>query len=76
MLEGKKISEILPRSWKKLFNNGIVVPTKVRQCNECKDGKLCTTCNNQINEKFEANINSLKRYPPNQLGQMLPFFEV
>ena len=39
---------MLPRSWKKSFNNGIVIPTKMSQCNECKDGVLCTTCNNQM----------------------------
>ena len=30
MLDGKKISAMLPRSWKKSFNNGIVIPTKMR----------------------------------------------
>ena len=37
MLEGKKISAILPRSRKKSFNNGIVKPVKLRQCNERKE---------------------------------------
>ena len=29
----------------------------MRQCNTCKDGMFCITCNNQINEnkEFEAN---------------------
>ena len=36
MLEGKKISAMLPRSWKKSFNNEIIIPTKMRRCNECK----------------------------------------
>ena len=43
MLHGKKISAMIPRSWKKSFNNGVIIPTKMRQCNECKDGILCTT---------------------------------
>ena len=45
----------------------------MRQCNECKDRMLCTTCNNQINEnkELEAHLNSLKRHPPNKLGHML-----
>ena len=65
MLDGKKISALLPNSWKKPFNNGIVIPTKMRRCNECKDGILCTTCNNQINEdkKIEANLNLKKKTP-------------
>ena len=39
----------------------------MRQCNECKDGILCTTCTDQINEnkEFEANLNLLKRHPTN-----------
>ena len=28
MIEGKKISAMLPKSWKKLFNNGITIPTE------------------------------------------------
>ena len=74
LLEGKKILALLPNSWKKSFNNGIVIPTKMRHCNECKDGILCTTCNNQINEDKEiaANLNLIKRHPPNELGRMLP----
>ena len=50
-LEGKKISAMLPRSWKKLFISGLVIPTKMRFCNECSGGKCCDGCNNQINTK-------------------------
>ena len=76
MWEGKKITAMLPRSWKKSFKNGIIIPTKMRQCNECKDGKLCTTCNNLMNEnkEIEANLNLLKRDLPNQFGNMLPYY--
>ena len=51
MLEGKKISARLPRSWKKSMNNGVVIPVKMRRCN------------NQVNEnkKFEANLNFFKK---------------
>ena len=67
---------MLPRSRKKSFNNGIVIPTKMRQCNACKEGILCTTCNNQINEnkEFEANLNQVKRKTPNEFGYMLPYY--
>ena len=76
MLEGKKKTAMLPRSWRKSFNNGIIIPTKVRVCNESKDKILCTTCNNQVNEnkKFEAILNLKKRDVPNQFGHMLPYF--
>ena len=50
----------------------------MRRCNECKDGKLCTTCDNQVNEikEFEANLNKLKRQPPDQYGHMLPYYKI
>ena len=37
MLEGKKQSTMLRGSWKKSFNNGIVISVKMRPCNKCKD---------------------------------------
>ena len=78
MWEGKKITAMLPRSWKKSFNNGVIIPTKMRQCNACKDGILCVTCNNKINEnkEFEANLNLLKRKAPNESGYMLPYCKI
>ena len=78
MLKGKKITAILPRSWKKSFENGVIIPTKMRQCNVCKDGLLCSTCNNQINEnkEFEANLSLLKREAPNQFGYMLAYYVI
>ena len=41
----------------------------MRQCNACKDGILCVTCNIKINEnkEFEANLNLLKRNLPTNL---------
>ena len=77
MLDDKKITAMLPRSWKKSFNNGVIKPTKMRQCNVCKDGKLCTTCNNLINEnkEFEANLSLLNRKAPNEFGYMLPYYK-
>ena len=49
----------------------------MRQCNECKDGILCATCKNQINEnkEFEAILNLLKRGPPIELGHMLHYYK-
>ena len=49
----------------------------MRFCKDCKDGILCTTCNNQGNEnkEFEANLNLLRREAPNQLRQALPFYK-
>ena len=55
--EGKKISAMLPRSWKKSFDSGIIIPKKMRFCNECNDKEMCNKCINQIieNKEFEAN---------------------
>ena len=38
--------------------------------------KVCNKCNIQINEnkEFEANLNELKRHPPNGFGHMLPYY--
>ena len=78
MKEGKTISAMLPRSWKKSFDSGIIIPVKMRFCNECTDNKTCNKCNNQINENkvFEANLNELKRHSPNEFGHMLPYYVI
>ena len=72
MLEDEKISALLPKSWQKSFDSGIIIPVKMRFCNECNDRKMCDKCNNQINEikEFEANLNELKRHRPNEFGHM------
>ena len=58
MIESEKASAMLPRSWKKSFDSGLIIPTKLRFCNECNDRYMCDKCNNQINEnkEFEANL--------------------
>ena len=78
MLDGKKITAMLPRSWEKSFDNGVIIATKMRQGNACKDGRLCATCNNQINEnkEFETNLNLLKRKTPIDFGFMVPYYEI
>ena len=77
MLEGKKISAMLPRLWKKSFNNGIVIPAKMKRCDECKDKVICMICNIKVieNKEFEAILNLLKWKALNQFGLMLPYFE-
>ena len=37
MIEDKKVSGLLPKSRKKSFDSGIIIPTKMRICNECDD---------------------------------------
>ena len=78
MLEGKKISAFLPRSWKKSFDNGIVIPVRMKRCIDFKGKILCDECNNQVNEnkKFETNLKFLKRDIPNQFSHMLPYYKL
>ena len=78
MIEGKKISALLPKSRKKSFDSGTNLPTKMRFCNECDDRKTCNKSNEQINEnkEFEANLNELKRHPPYEFGHMLPHSKI
>ena len=77
MIEGKKVSALLPKSWKKSFDSGIIIPTKLKFYNEFNGKKMCNKCNNQINEneKTEAKLTLLKRRAPNEFGFLLPYFE-
>ena len=56
MLEGEKISAMLPKSWKKSFNNGVVIPLKMRFCKECNTEKHCNRCDNQGNENKDSKL--------------------
>ena len=69
---------MLPKGWKKSFDTGIIIPTKMRYCNECNDKKMCDNCNNQINEnkEFEVNLNELKRHPSIEFGYMLNYYKI
>ena len=78
MLEGEKITIMLPGSWKKSFSNSINIPVKMRRCNEWKGKLLCDECENQVNEdkKIESNSNLLTRDVLHQFGHMLPYYEL
>ena len=78
MIEAKKVPALLPKSWKKSFYSGIIIPTKMKFCNECNDKKMCNKRNNQVNKnkEFEAKLNELKRHPPDDFGRMLPCYEI
>ena len=74
MFEGDKLIAKLPLSWKKSFSHGVVIPHKRRNCNKCSKDVLCDDCDNLVNQnkEFSANLNQLKRQPPNDFGYMLP----
>ena len=74
MFEGDKLVAKVPLSWKKSFSMGVVIPHKIRNCNKCDKDSLCDGCDKLVNrnKEFSANLNELKRQPPNEFGLMLP----
>ena len=78
MKEGKSVSSKFPLSWKKSFSDGVVIPTRDRYCNKCSDDYICEDCESKTKQykEFEAKLNELKRQPPNELNQMLPYYVV
>ena len=74
MADGDKLVAKVPLSWKKSFNQGVVIPQKMRNCINCTKDALCDDCDKLVNQnkEFSANLNELKREKPNDLGDMLP----
>ena len=76
MIDGKKISALLAEILEKSFNNGVIIPTKMRFCNEGNDKRLCNKCNLIVSENkgVETKLNLSKRQAPNDFG-MTPYFK-
>ena len=74
MASGNKLFAKVSLSWKKSFNQRVVIPHKMKKCRECKKDLLGVNCDKLVNQKkeFSANLNETKRQPPNELGHMLP----
>ena len=74
MADGGKLIAKLPLSWKKSFTQGVVIPHKMKNCTDCKKDIPCDNCDKLVNQRkeFSANLNEMKRQPPNELGHMLP----
>ena len=74
MADGDKLVAKVPLSRKKSFSHGVVIPHKMRNCNDCENDIMCDNCDKLVNrkKKFTANLNELKREKPNDLGHMLP----
>ena len=77
-IEDKKISMLLPKSWRKIFGSGIVILAKMRFCNECGKEKCCDRCSSRINDdkQSEANLHFLKRQAAIEFDYMLRSFTV
>ena len=76
MLDGDKLTAKVPLSWKKGFSHGVIIPHKMRNCNKSTKDIFCDNCDKLVNQKkeFSANLNEVKREPPNIYGHMLPKF--
>ena len=75
-IEVEKVTAVLPKDWKKLFNSGVFIPEKMRFCIICNGEILCDDCSNQVTKKeLEANLTLLKRQAPNEFGYMI-FFQI
>ena len=62
MFTGEKLEAKVPLSWEKSFSQGVVIPHKMGNCNNCTKGFLCDDCDNLVNQRkeFSANLNELK----------------
>ena len=45
----------------------------MKNCSDCTKNILCDNCDELVNQnrEFSANLNELKREPPNEFGHML-----
>ena len=77
MFDGDILVAKVPLSWEKSFSMGVVIPFKMRNFNNCTKDNLCDRCDNLVNQnkEFSANLNELKRKPPNEFGYMLPWYK-
>ena len=74
MLEGKKISAMLPRLWKKFLLMALLYQQKWDIVMNVKMEYYVehVIIKSIENKEFKANLNLLKRHPANELGHMLP----
>ena len=78
MMNGNKKSTMLPKSWKKSFDNGSITRSEMKYCNECSNDKICDECNFFLvneNKHFGVNLILLQRKPSNRFGHMLPYYQ-
>ena len=73
MADGGKLIAKVPLSWKKSFSQGVVIPHKMKNCSGCTKDILCDSCDKLVNQnkEFSANLNELKREPPNESKQSI-----
>ena len=70
---GGKIIAKVSLSWKKGIYHGVIIPHRRRNCDKCTKDILCDGCDKSVNQtEFSANLNELKRQPPNEFSYKLP----
>ena len=74
MFDIEKLIAEVPLIWKKSFSQGVIIPQKMRNCNKCTKNLFCDGCDKLVNqnEEISANLNEIKRQPPNEFVLMLP----
>ena len=48
MFDGDKLKGKVPSNWKKGFSYGVIIPHKLRNCNECDENVLCDNCDKLV----------------------------
>ena len=78
MANGGKLIAKVALSWKKSFSRGVVIPHKMKNCDNCTKDFLCDECDKLVNQniEFSANLNEIKRQPLNDFGHMLPKYVI
>ena len=78
MLDGDKLTAKAPLSWKKRIFSWCDNTSKKKNCNKCTKDIFCDDCDKLVNQKkeFSANLNELKRQPPNEMGHMLAKYKI
>ena len=51
MAKGDKLIAKVPLSWKKSFNMGVVIPHKMRNCNNGKKDSLYDVCDKLVSQQ-------------------------
>ena len=75
--DGGKLIAKVPLNWKKSFNQGDVIPQKIRNCTVCKIDILRDDCDKLLYQRkgFLATLKELKRQHPKDFGHMLPEYK-
>ena len=77
MFEGDQLIAKVPLSWKKRFSHGVIIPHKMRNCDNCAKDILYDGCDQLVNQNKEisGNQNHLKRRVSNKFRHMLPKYK-